>query len=106
MQRAVPLVFRRLAPRNRFLDGLFCSDVPARRVRRRLPEHIVCHLLFGYGEGGPGGPGDGTVPRSSILRPEAQEEALTVRGCDKTHVGILSYPAVAARMDELLGQMR
>lgn len=100
----VVLSWRGLAPHSKFLDGLFYSDFPENQVRRRLPDRIAYHLLFGYHGGGRSGSSDGTVVLSSQLRPEAQEEARSIRGFDETHVGILESPAVAARLNEVLLQ--
>lgn len=38
----------------------------------------------------------------SQLRPEAQEEALSVRGYYETHTGILESPDVAAHLNAIL----
>ena len=102
----VVLSWRGLAPGSEFLDGLFYSDFPARRVRRRLPESVAYHMLFGFRGGGLSGSSDGVVAMSSQLRPEAQEEARSLRGYDATHTGILSDPAAVARVTEILGSMR
>jgi len=45
------------------------------------------------------------VPNAAI-RPEAQEEASSVRGYDETHTSILQSPAVAAHLDEILATVR
>jgi hypothetical protein len=55
-------------------------------------------MLFGF----KGESGDGTVTIASQLRPEAQEEARTLRGFDETHTGIVASPAVAAHLGEIL----
>ena len=39
---------------------------------------------------------------ASELRPEAQQEALSLRGYDADHNGILSSPAVAGHVNEIL----
>jgi hypothetical protein len=43
---------------------------------------------------------------ASQLRPEAQEEAQTLRGFDETHVGILASPAVATYLNGILATVR
>ena len=103
-----PVVLRSwhgLAPGSDFLDGLFYSDLPARARRRRLPPHLRYHLVFGYRGGGLSGSSDGVVPMSSQLRIEAQKEAVSVRGFDETHTGILRSPAVAEHLGEILDAM-
>jgi hypothetical protein len=100
-----PIVVRSwygLAPRGEYLDGLFYDDPQQRKVRRRLPDTVAYHLLFGF----KGGATDGVVAVASELRPEAQEEARSVRGYDEDHVGILASPAVAARVNEILAEVR
>jgi pimeloyl-ACP methyl ester carboxylesterase len=100
-----PIVVRSwygLAPGSEYLDGLFWEDPPKRTKRRRLPDSIAYHLLFGF----KGGETDGVVAVASELRPEAQEEALSMRGYDETHVGILSSPAVVARVNAILAELR
>lgn len=92
-----------LAPGSPFLDGLFYTDVPAYTRPRLLPRHIAWHMLFGYRGTGSS---DGTVPISSQLRPEAQQEARSVRGFDETHTGILRSSATAARVHEILAELR
>lgn len=97
-----PIVVRSwygLAPGSPWLEGLYYRDATSRTQRRRLPEQVAYHMLFGFR----GDSGDGVVPIASQLRAEAQEEALTVRGYDSTHVGILVNPAAAARVSQLLG---
>jgi pimeloyl-ACP methyl ester carboxylesterase len=94
-----------LAPGNPFLDGLFYKDPATHKQRRRLPEPTAYHMLFGFKGGGLSGASDGTVSVASQLRPEAQEEALSLRGYDETHVGILSSPAVATHLNDILDQV-
>jgi pimeloyl-ACP methyl ester carboxylesterase len=103
-----PVVIRSwygLAPDSAYLNGLFFKDA-AHDVRRRLPDHIAYHMLFGFGGGGPSGSGDGVVPMSSQLRPEAQDEARSERGFDETHRGILQSRAAAAWVNAILAEMR
>ena len=103
-----PVVLRSwygLAPDGAYLNGLFFKD-GAKMARRRLPEHIAYHLLFGFHGGGPDGSGDGVVAVASQLRPEAQEEARSERGFDEDHTSILRSPAVAARVNAILAELR
>ena len=100
-----PVVLRSwygLAPGSDFLDGLYYSDPPKRKVRRELPATMAYHMMFGF-HGSDSS--DGVVSLSSELRPEAQEEARSLRGFDATHTGILEAPAVATRLNEILGEM-
>lgn len=87
-----------LAPGSPYLDGLFYQDPEQRTHRRRLPDQVAYHMLFGF----KGESGDGVVRLASQLRPEAQEEALSIRGYDETHTGILESPAAAARLNDIL----
>ena len=78
----------------------------AKTERRRLPAHIAYHMLFGFHGGGPDGSGDGVVSLASQLRPEAQEEARTIRGYDEDHTSILRSAAVAAQLNAILAEVR
>jgi hypothetical protein len=103
-----PVVLRSwygLAPEGAYLNGLFFKD-GARTERRRLPDHVAYHLLFGFRGGGPEGSGDGIVAVASQLRPEAQDEARSERGFDEDHASILRSPAVAARLNAILAEIR
>jgi pimeloyl-ACP methyl ester carboxylesterase len=100
-----PVVLRNwygLDPNGAFLTELFWKG----KERRRLPAHIAYHMLFGFRGGGPDGSGDGVVPLASQLRPEIQEEARTMRGYDENHTSILRSAAVAARLNDILAEMR
>lgn len=103
-----PVVLRNwygLDPNGAFLTGLFWKDA-AKSERRRLPAHIAYHMLFGFHGGGPDGSGDGVVSLASQLRPEAQEEARTIRGYDEDHTSILRSATVAARLNAILAEVR
>ncbi len=103
-----PIVVRSwygLAPGSPFLEGLFYKDPETRAMRRRLPEEVTYHMLFGFKGGGTSGSSDGVVPLVSQLRPEAQEEARSLRGYDENHTSILRSPAVSARLTEILAEM-
>ena len=100
-----PIVVRSwygLAPGSEYLDGLFYDDPKTRKHRRRIPDTIAYHMFFGF----KGGASDGVVAVASQLRAEAQEEARSLRGYDETHTGILDSPAVAARLNEILAEVR
>jgi pimeloyl-ACP methyl ester carboxylesterase len=95
-----------LAPGGTFLDGLFYSDAPSDKIRRRLPASMQYHLLFSYRGGGSSGSSDGTVLVSSELRDEAQQEATSIRGFDEDHTSVLRSKAVATRLNEILAEMK
>ena len=100
-----PIVVRSwygLSPGSPFLDGLFYKN-PEKTERRRLPQSMAYHLLFGVrGKRS----SDNVVSIHSQLRDEAQEEARTVRGYDEDHVSILASPAVAAHLNAILAALR
>ncbi|MCA8974474.1 MAG: DUF413 domain-containing protein [Planctomycetes bacterium] len=74
--------WRSLAPESDFVRALY---------RRALPAAVDHHLLFAFHDDGLrfGDNSDGVVPLRSQLRPEAQAEAVLLRGFDATHAGIL-----------------
>ncbi|MEB2285872.1 MAG: hypothetical protein OZ922_14440 [Myxococcales bacterium] len=92
-----------LAPNSDYLDGLFYDDPGTRMRRRRLPDTIAYHMIFGF-KGGCAS--DGVVAVASQLRPEAQEEAVSLRGFDETHTGILDSAAAAAHLNAILARVR
>ncbi|MCC6849226.1 MAG: hypothetical protein IT294_12055 [Deltaproteobacteria bacterium] len=92
-----------LAPDSDYLGGLFYDDPGKRTRRRRLPDTLAYHMLFGF-KGGCAS--DGVVAVASQLRPEAQEEARSLRGFDETHMGILDSPAAVAHLNALLDSVR
>ena len=95
-----------LAPGSVFLDGLFYEDPLQKSRRRRLPAHVAYHLLFGFRGGGRSGSSDGVVAVSSELRPEAQDEATSIRGFDEDHTSILRSTEVAAHLNGILAALR
>jgi pimeloyl-ACP methyl ester carboxylesterase len=95
-----------LAPGSDYLEGLYYEDPKTHTKRRRLPARIAYHLMFGFKGGGRDGSSDGVVSVASQLRPEAQEEARTIRGFDEDHTSILASPAVAAHLAEILAPAR
>jgi hypothetical protein len=90
-----------LATGSAFLDRLF-HEGPA---RRRLPAHVAYGLFFTYRwrSGQRTESGDCVIPLASQLRPEAQEEATTIRGFDEDHTSVLRSRAVAAALNAFLG---
>ena len=63
---------------------------------------MAYHMLFGFR----GGLERWVGGDASQLRLEAQEEARSERGFDETHMGILRSPFAAARLNEILAEMR
>ena len=92
-----------LAPNSDYLDALFYADPGKNMRRRRLPDTLAYHMLFGV-KGGCSS--DGVVAIASQLRPEAQEEAVSLRGFDETHTGILDAPAAVAHLNAILGAVK
>ncbi len=89
-----------LDPSGAFLRGLFYTGDGD---RQRLPREIPFHLVFGYLRGSmPGQSSDGVIPLGSSLRLEAQEEAVSVRGFDADHVGLLHDPTVVRHVTSLI----
>jgi pimeloyl-ACP methyl ester carboxylesterase len=95
-----------LAPGSVFLDGLFYEDPLRKSRRRRLPGSVAYHLLFGFQGGDRSGSSDGVVAVSSELRPEAQDEARSLRGFDEDHTSILRSAEVAAYLNGILAALR
>ena len=79
---------------------LFFQDPETRTLRRRLPEDLPYHLLFGHTD-------DSVVPNRSAARWEAVDEAVKVWPLDYGHASILSgaetsqilNDAIAAALD-------
>lgn len=92
---AVIPVWRSMVPSSRFLRTLFAEPPPA---------GVAHHLLFGYRNNAVVGSGssDGTVSLSSQLRPEAQNQAASVRGFDEDHMSILDAVEVLEYINRLL----
>jgi pimeloyl-ACP methyl ester carboxylesterase len=98
----LPPSWHDVASGSPFLDGLFFEEPATREIRRRLPPVVGYHLLFGYKKAGRGAAGDGVLTLSSMLRVEAQREALTRYGIDDHHTGILRNPETFAAFNEIL----
>jgi pimeloyl-ACP methyl ester carboxylesterase len=84
-----------LQTESEFQKGIFA---------RSLPAAVRYYLFFGH-KGRPGlltGESDGTVSLVSMLRIEAQNEALRTFGFDEDHTSILQSPAVAEAFSEVL----
>ena len=78
-------VWHSMSPQGPFLAGLFA---------RPLSDDLPHHLVFGYRNTSriSSRSGDGTIPLESQLRPEAQQQAVSLRGFDEDHTSILANP--------------
>jgi pimeloyl-ACP methyl ester carboxylesterase len=91
-------------PRSDYLRWIFYQD-EARKQHRPLPEHVEYHMMFGFRMPGSSPvANDGTVTLASETRPEAQQEAASIRAMDHGHVDILASEAVASRLNLLLDE--
>lgn len=82
-----------LAPGSTFLTQLW----------ERSPGAFAHELFFAFRRSGVLTPsGDGVVPLSSQLVPQAQASARRLRGFDASHVGLLSDPLVVERLSDVL----
>lgn len=102
----LPDSFSDMSPESDFLRDLFYMEDGQSRP---LPGEVRFHLLFGYHMSGSflsfnAEADDGTISLSSMLRPEAQEDADTQRGFNQSHVGILEAPEVVEHLNELLDE--
>jgi hypothetical protein len=93
-----------MAPGSDFLTGLFYENSEAGETRRRLPETVRYHMIFGFQKTSSsfGRSGDGVVTLESALRPEAQSESRSLLGLRYNHVGILDSPEMHTRVNDLL----
>lgn len=93
--RVVMPVWRNLAPDGPFLRDLFALP---------LPSGVSYHLLFGYRNTAAlsRSSGDGVISLESQLRLEAQNEAISMRGFNDDHVGILANPDLHRYINDVL----
>lgn len=99
---ALPESLADMNPSSDYLRRLFFTDDDG-NVPRPLPASVSYHLMFGFGMTGASAvANDGTVGLSSQLRPIVQEQAVTQRGFDETHTGILRASALVERVNDLL----
>ncbi len=93
---AVIPVWNDVAPGSDFLNELF---------QKPLPEKLSHYLLFSF-EGSSRftgtGNSDGVVTIASELRPEAQEEAILIRGFPENHTSILENQSVITLINQIL----
>ena len=82
-------VWRDIEPDSLFIQTLF--EAP-------FPKDTAFNLIFGFKQDSflAGSSGDGVIKLNSQLRPEAQEQAASIRGFDEGHVSILSNEEVIA----------
>lgn len=88
-------VWKSLAPGSRFMQRLFAKPMP----------HAAPHyLLFGYRNTSRvrSDSSDGTIRLSSLLRPEAQNQATALFGYDEDHESILESAEVHAHIGRIL----
>jgi pimeloyl-ACP methyl ester carboxylesterase len=97
----LPASFLDMNPSSEYLRWVFFDGSSP----RPLPRSVQYHLMFGFKmSGSQDVADDGTVSVASQLRPEVQEQAVTMRGFDHGHVDILHAPEVVARLNLLLDQ--
>ena len=91
---AIP-VWNDLYPESEYLATLF--DTP-------LPNGVPHYLLFGFRQDSflSSGSSDGVIQLRSQLRDAAQDQATSLRGYDRGHVGILRDEAVIANVYSLI----
>jgi pimeloyl-ACP methyl ester carboxylesterase len=101
---AVPRSWIGVASGSEFLTRLFYDGTGAMRTRRRLPPHLKYDLLFTYRRNARrrGESDDGVISLASQLRPEAQDEAATIRGFDESHTSVLGSREAIALLRMLL----
>ncbi len=93
-----------VAPGSKYLRRIFFWDPETLDQRRRLPDHLSYHLIFGFKRNAllPGESGDQAVTVASQLRLEAQDEADTLFGVNADHTEILSRPETIERLNAIL----
>ena len=79
-------------------DGAFIKNL----YREALSENVDFELLFAYNNSEEGPSGDGRVPLTSQLRPEAQQEARHIRGFNEDHISILHSKEATEYINTLL----
>ena len=93
-----------VAPGSEYLRHIFFWDPETLERRRRLPDHVSHHLIFGFKRNAllPGDCDDQVVTVASQLRLEAQDEAATVFGLDADHTEILRRPEIFELLNTIL----
>jgi pimeloyl-ACP methyl ester carboxylesterase len=86
--------WRDLQPDGEFMAQLFFEDPEEKTVRKRLPEQVAFHLLFGVA--------DETVPLDSAIRWEALRDASDRWPLPYGHVDILRSPEASQLLGEIL----
>jgi pimeloyl-ACP methyl ester carboxylesterase len=100
----LPSSFENVALDSPFVHGLFFQEQGASVARRRLPEEIATHLIFGFvaEEGTKPPSNDGVVSLPSALRLEAWEEAKSQHLVAADHTGILRQQATVDILNQIL----
>ncbi len=97
---AIIPVWNDVAPGSEFLNRLFLKP---------LPDNLSHYLLFSF-EGNSRFTGknnnDGVVSIASELRPEAQDEAVLIRGYAEGHLSILKNQSVSTLINQILRHER
>lgn len=90
-----------------WIDIAPSSDFIERYVHKGMvPEHLIFHLLFAYGDDGLASQcSDGTIALSSQLEPRTQSWATSVFGYRETHGGILTSADVSEKLNSLLNSI-
>jgi len=102
----LPPSFENVALDSPFVHGLFFEDRDGSTVRRRLPEEVAYHLIFGFvaEEGTNPTSNDGVVSLPSALRLEAWEESKSRHLVGADHTGILRQRATVDILNQLLNE--
>jgi len=97
---AIIPVWNDVAPGSEFLNQLFLKP---------LPDKLSHYLIFSF-EGSSrftgNGNNDGVVSIASELRPEAQDEAVLIRGYAEGHVSILKNQSASTLINQILSHER
>jgi hypothetical protein len=97
-----------VAPGSKFQTELFYMNADRKKKRRRFPDGLVHHMLFGFNrEASSIGPSsDGVVTVKSQLIPEAQADSVSIQGFDISHAAILKLPEASEALNRILAADR
>jgi pimeloyl-ACP methyl ester carboxylesterase len=106
MMDRLPSSFRDVALDSSFVHGLFFHDQGGSAIRRRLPQDLAYHLLFGFvgKEGSNTISNDGVVSLPSALRLEAWDEAESQHLVGADHTGILRHQTTVDALNQVLNE--
>jgi pimeloyl-ACP methyl ester carboxylesterase len=101
-----PPSFKNVALDSPFVHGLFFHDPGGSATRRRLPQEIAYHLIFGFvgEEGSNTPPNDGVVSLPSALRLEAWDESESQHLVGADHTGILRHQTTVDTLNQILNE--